>query len=188
MDWSILSAIANTLQALALVVVGGWVLYKIQTERTHYPHMEFSINCNFYGPHGNNYVAEYLISINNRGFVQQGFKEILLGVHGIDENEPEVSLWKNNQPGYGKSYDDRLFCPTQLIKNQNVIPERYELYLVEPNCEETIRYVTIIPSNVKYILAHAEYLYSNTLRRKGKPQRPRTTERFLQVQPLAISF
>ena len=180
--WAAVTAIASSFQAAALIVVGFWAYFRFQNERTHKPHMEFGVNCNFYGPQGTNYAAEFIITIRNKGYVQQNFNKILLSVRAIDENDPELRQWKDSKPGYGESYDGRLFCPIPLIRDVDVVPESYKPYLVEPGCEETIRYFTVIPTTCKYLLAHARYSYAETLRRGGKPKRPRTTERFMRVE------
>jgi hypothetical protein len=182
MNWTIVDSLVGVFQAATLIIAGLWAYSRFRNERTHYPHMEFGIDCHFHGPEGDSYMAEFCITINNKGVVRQGFHEIRLSVHGIDENDRRLTLWKESKPGYGESYDGRLYCPITLIKNVDIVPKLYKPYLVEPGCNETIRYITTIPSHIKYVLAHAEYLYERTLKPQGQPhRRPRTTERFMHV-------
>ena len=103
--WEALAAMGGSFQAAALIAAGVWAYFRFRNERTHYPHNEFGVNCNFYGPQGTDYVAGFLITIWNKGYVQQEFKKIHLRVHVIDGNDPGLRLWKDSKAGQGESYD-----------------------------------------------------------------------------------
>lgn len=205
-DWT---QVANIGQAIAVGIVGLWAIIKFRKQRTHHPHIEFSVDCNIYGESDDEqYAAEFLVLIKNKGFVQQRFKKIFLRVRGIKLDKKELLVCKESQKKelHGKGYGGRLFFPEMPISDVDIIPEYYKPYVVEPGCEETITYVTRVPAEYKYLLVHAEYLYPNTKRigktKKqvkpgllqrtvtkigllwhGYPNRPRTTEKFIQVEP-----
>jgi hypothetical protein len=212
MDWSKLAdwaTLGNILQAVVVILVGLWGYFKFRKQRTHHPHIEFSVDCNVYGLTGDKeYAAEFLVNIKNHGYVQQKFKEIILRAHATSINQTKLMVCKESDKKelHGKGYDERLYLPEKLIDEVDIIPDYYKPYIVEPGCEETVRYVTRIPPDIKYMLVHAEYLYPNTKRATkkskhyaetlfqnliekiklawyGYPNRPRTTEKLILVEP-----
>jgi hypothetical protein len=44
-------------------------------ERTYKPHIQFSIDCKFYGPENDYYLAEFIVSAHNKGNVRQDLKK-----------------------------------------------------------------------------------------------------------------
>jgi hypothetical protein len=210
MDWEQGAHIASVVQAAAVIIVGVWAFFKFRKERTHHPHIDFSIDCKIYGELSDKqYIAEFLVMLKNHGYVQQKFKEIILRVRAIKYKQSRLLSFKDapKGQGHGKSYDGRLFIPLKLIKGVDIVPEYYKPYVIEPGCQETVRYITMVPSDIKYMLVHAEYLYPNT-KRAGKknghfmntlfqntveklrmlwygyPNRPRTTEKLIRVKPI----
>src|SRR4030042_489424 len=202
--------LANMVQGASVFLVGLWAVIKFRKQRTHHPHIEFSVDCNIYGlPGDEEYAAEFLVNIKNRGYVQQKFKEIILRAHATSMKQKKLTVCKESEKEelHGSSYDDRLYLPKKLIDEVDIIPATYKPYVVEPGCEETIRYVTSISADIKYMLIHAKYLYPNTKTQKktkrqtkdnllsrmiggmwlwwhGYPDRPRTTEKLILVEPV----
>jgi hypothetical protein len=66
-------------------------------ERKTVPHIEFSIECNVYGPEKGNYLAEFLLIACNRGDIQHKFKKIVLRVRGIESEKP-LCYWNGHEP------------------------------------------------------------------------------------------
>ena len=212
MNWGDWSNAASVYQAVVVTIVGLWAYFRFRKERTHYPHIEFSVDCIVHGTSGDEqYVAEFLVTIRNHGYVQQRFNEILLSVRIPDYKNKKLSTFEESQDGQGRgpSYDGRLFLPRKIIDDVDIIPPKYKPYIVEPDCEEVIRYITPISANIGFMLVHAEYFYPELVRpdlnnwyyifklaifyiRKlinrlwppGYPTRPRTTEKFIQVEPI----
>ena len=213
MDWADLAdwvKLGSIFQAAAVIFVGIWAIVKFRKQRTHHPHIDFGVDCKIYGEPGDKqYVAEFLVFLKNHGYVQQRFKEIILEVRAIKHKQKRLLFFKDTPKGQdlGKSYDDRLFIPLKVMKGVDIVPKKYKPYVVEPGCQETIRYITVVPPDIKYMLVHAEYLYPNTKRagKKSKhyletlfqnlvekirllwygyPNRPRTTEKLIMVKPI----
>jgi len=134
--------------------------------RTYSPHIEFEIHSNFYGPEGDGYIAELLLVADNKGLIQQKFKDIRLRVRGI-ESEGALSYWQGHEP--------RLEFPLKLIDDVSILPQGYNYFFVEPGIEQVFTYVTKIPASVKYILVYTEFAYDQFT--------PHTTERVFAVRP-----
>ena len=136
-----------------------------EKQRVHTPHIEFSIDCSFYGPEEDHYLTEILLIAHNKGLVQHKFTNILLRVRGIESGHP-LSYWQGSE--------SRLEFPTELLDDVPVIPRGYNYFFVEPGVKQVFTYITRIPSSTKYILAHAEFQYDQFT--------PHTTERVFQVR------
>jgi hypothetical protein len=121
-------------------------------ERTYVPQLEFSINCNFYGPEEDSYLVEVLLTVHNKGRVQQKFRNLILRIRGIRQDQP-LTYWEERKP--------RLYFPEELVRNESVIPAGVEYFFAEPGEEHVFTYVTKIPSSVKYILAYATFSYGH---------------------------
>lgn len=135
-----------------------------EKKRTYAPHIEFEIKTNFYGAGRKTAITEILITISNKGLVRQNFKDIRLRVRGIEQKQ-HLSFWEGREP--------RLEFPVKLVNDVSFLPGNYNFFFVEPGCEQTITYVTKIPTNVHYILAYAEFKYDR--------HTPHTTERVFPV-------
>ena len=214
MDWGDWSDVASVYQAVVVTIVGLWAYFRFRKERTHHPHIDFSVDCNIFGEPGDNqYVAEFLVILKNHGYVQQRFEKIILRVRIPDPRKKKLATFKeyDRTRKLGESSYERLYLPEKLVKDVDIVPSNYKPYIVEPGCEEEIRYITPIPANVKYMLAHVKYFYPehiqpdsknllfvvyilkmgkyyaqslfNKVFPPGYPTRPRTTETFIQVEP-----
>jgi hypothetical protein len=121
-----------------------------QIERYHLPQIEFDIDCNFFGPEGDAYLVEVLLTVNNKGRVKQEFRDLTLRIRGIEKDKP-LRHWENHSP--------RLEFPKALIENVPVVPDSVEAFYAEPGERHVFTYITKIPVSVKYILAYAEFSY-----------------------------
>ena len=136
-----------------------------ETERVHEPHIEISVDCNFYGPEGDEYLLEVLLTVQNKGLVEQVFRNIQVRIRGIEADKP-LSYWRGRKP--------RLEFPIELVDDVQIIPERYSGYYVERGIEVVFPFVTKIPTLIKYILVHSLFEYENST--------IHTTERVFQVK------
>ena len=140
-----------------------------EIERTYAPHIQFSIDCKFYGPENDYYLAEFLVSAHNKGNVRQEFRReetpIRLRVRGI-EAEHALSEWRDHEP--------RLEFPQSLVDNVQIIPNTLNFFFIEPGVEQIFTYVIRLPSSIKYILATASFWYD--------PYTPHATERVFQMR------
>ena len=123
-----------------------------KTERTYIPQVEFNVDCNFYGPHQDFYLAEILLTVHNKGRVKQEFKDVTLRIRGIEENQP-LMHWKGREP--------RLYFPIKLVDDVPVVPASASYFFAEPGEEHLFTYVTKIPSSINYVLVYSTFSYEN---------------------------
>lgn len=159
-------------QFLVAIVGVIWVMYRFRRERTHKPRMEFTVDCNFFGPQRGYYVCETVIRANNRGLIDHRFRSILLGMRGI-EGGGAIQEWKTKEP--------RLEFPVSLLKDAEVLyTPRFDYIFVEPGVSQPITYVTRIPAEIRFIVVRVQFKYDNF--------NPHSAEKVFEVIPKNSTF
>ena len=138
-----------------------------ELERRHTPHIEFDIDCKFFGPHHGKYAAEFILTANNKGITKHEFTSIILRLREIKQDAP-LSFWT-------KRYKYRLEFPEKIFEDE-VKPKNWNYIFVEPGVTQHLSYITIIDAEIKYITARAEFNY--------KQYKPHSTEKMFEVSPI----
>lgn len=133
-------------------------------ERRYSPHIEFSIDCKFYGPQDGWFVVEFLIQAKNVSLIRHEFNKIDLRVRGIKKSETP-QLWKD--------HGDRLEFKNKIFQT-DVVPNDWQYIFVEPGVTQLISYVSRIPEEYRYISAWARFNYDK--------YNPHTIERMFEIQ------
>lgn len=174
-DFQIISLITSTLTPIAIVVLGYWFNRRLkqfdnayqrqseldreekeqmraEIERRYQPHIEFTMDANFFGPQNKKYVAEFVIYAYNKSLVRHEFKKILFRVRGIRKNEEPV-IWDE--------YPPRLKFPHEIIDpdRTDLVPRDWNYIFVEPGVRQSIDFATPIDAEYAYIVARAEFRY-----------------------------
>lgn len=139
----------TVVQITLVVIAASWGYYRLWREGILRPRLEFSIDCEFFGPVGGEYIAQFTLNARNRGLVRYQFSRIDLRVRGI-ARDSGIQYWSGREP--------RLEFPLSVLKT-NVIPDNYNFFFVEPGIEQPITYVSKIPENIQYILVNAVFHY-----------------------------
>jgi hypothetical protein len=140
------------LKAVAVVAAGIWAYWRFFKQRTHAPHIEFEIACQILGPQEASYVAEYTLSISNKGLVRQELRKLSFKIRGI-RRETLLEYRTDRQPS--------LSFPDMIDEEQNLITPKFEYIFIEPGITQNFRHVSKIPDSYSFIQARAEFLYSN---------------------------
>jgi hypothetical protein len=130
---------------------------KEQIERRHTPHIELRIDCQFFGPRQDHFMASFFLLATNRGNVKHEFPYIKFRLRGI-KDEP-FQYWQGHEP---RAYFPHLICKAELL------PPDWKFIYIEPGVAHQITFTTVIPADYSILLAHAEFEY--------KPNWPHTVE------------
>jgi hypothetical protein len=162
---NLLTVAIGATQLLLLVVGAVWAYYRFWREGSHRRRVEFSINCSFFGPQCDEYLAEFTLHADNKGLVVHRFPSIELRVRGIKASEG-ISFWENRRP--------RVEFPHKIVQAE-IVHEKYAYIFVEPGVKQVITYVTRIPAEYRFILARAEFRYDR--------RNPHSAESVFEVKP-----
>lgn len=143
---------------------------RIHSKREDIPQIEFDISCNIVGEKDEQSVVEFLIILNNKGFVKLDIKSIKFRVRSIKITD-ELSFWEESPY--------RLEFPHKLFETQ-VIPKGYGFIFIEPNVKQNLSFTTKFDNETLFIATRAEFSYGLT--RKGSRGSKHSVERIFRLQ------
>ncbi len=184
-NFQIISTVISTLTSIVIVLLGYWFNRRLkqfdnayqrqnelkreekeqkraEIERRYQPHIEFTMEANFFGPQKGNYVAEFVIYADNKSLVRHQFNEIVFRVRGIRKNE-DLQIWENHSPRL--EFPHKIIGSDKAIPNKakpdqvNLVPEGWNFIFVEPGVRQQIDFVTPLDADYAYIVARAEFRY-----------------------------
>lgn len=122
-----------------------------ELERRYKPHIEFTIDANFYGPQQGFYIAEFVIYADNKSLIRHEFTDISFRVRGV-KKEQQPFLWKGQEP--------RLCFPEKLFET-NLKPKGWNFMFVEPGVKQAFTFATRVEDSFFCLIARAEFHYDN---------------------------
>jgi|GEM_PF-3219537 len=121
---------------------------KAEIERRYTPHIELRIDCQFFGPRDDQFLATFCVQASNKGQVVHKFPSVVLRVRGI-KGEP-FQHWQGHEP--------RAYFPHNVFET-DLIPSDWNFIFIEPGVSHQITITTVIPAEYSYVLAYAEFAY-----------------------------
>lgn len=141
-------------KACLTVIAALWVYFRFVRERSHARRVAFSIECSFFGPQEGKHIAQFVLHIKNQGLVIHRFNKLRLRARGISKGQA-VESWAR-QPS-------RVNFPEKLFDEQDVLfSQKYDHIFVEPGVEQEVTFVAAIPETIAFVLARAEFEYSDS--------------------------
>lgn len=143
----------SAIQLFAILVGGMWAYFRFSREGTHTPRIELDLACTFLesaNPKDSHRVAAFTIHARNKGYIEHKFESISLRLRGI-KSDALLAVRE----------DKRLEFPEPLMKAE-LIPKEAGYYFVRPGVEQQVTFTTIIPADVRFVLARAEFKYENS--------------------------
>jgi hypothetical protein len=116
-------------------------------ERALVPRVRVDLECRFLGPEHGRYLAEFRIIVDNAGRTRRSFAHMMIRLRGILAGTT-LERWAERDPS-------RVKFPLEIAKADLVPPGEY-YYYVEPGVRQTFTYVTDVPADVAYVLAHVK--------------------------------
>lgn len=140
-------------------------------QRLDQRHIEFTVECDFFGPVDDQWLAEIRLCAHNKGQTVQRFSKIFLRVRGIPKDSP-LTRW--DKQGH------RAFFPEKVAEETNIIPEGIT-YFTEPGIRQVFTYVTTVPADQRFILVQSEFDYY------GEEDKTHDCERVFEVPSAPVS-
>jgi len=149
--FTLTQAVATT---LALVIAGIWAYIKFIYRREKEPRAEFTIDLEFVGIQGNEWLAEISANVENKGLVRhpvRNFKVVLRYLCAADK----VSDGGENikfQVVFPHSINERIDKKERLLWKDTFI---------DPGLRYRNSYVTFVPVEATFVLLHGSFEYEN---------------------------
>jgi len=148
------SIIKNIIEALAIIVGGGWALYRFGLFRERFPSMELENGVNYIGENSQEYLLELYCIIENKGKVRKWLVPLQF----------YFSFNKNNEAftRYSNLNDEISF--------NHGISEKYRIYWVSPTwhipfvdggSKKRFNYLTSIPKDSEFLYLYTRFLDFN---------------------------
>ena len=144
-------AIADSVQALAVMLAGGWAYRKFNRTREDFPSLDVTVGLEVMGDHmsitGPARLAVVTATIRNHGTVRHKLSTLHFGMRTLLKND----LLERSDVAMGQvAFHNRLHY------NQRFFPESWIWSFVEPGGTNVYRYSVIIPADVKFVLISAK--------------------------------
>lgn len=131
-------------------------------ESVHEPHIEFSVECAFFGPQAGSYAMQILLIVENKGRVQQRISSMILRLRGIDADQ-ELTFREDERK--------RLCFPLELIKNEQLVTKDVGYFFVEPGVRQSFAYFTSVPTSTRFLLVYSRFQYADETEKYHTVQR-----------------
>lgn len=126
--------------------------YKYFSEGAHKQRIEFEIDFADLGKKGNERIIEIGVIAENKGNVEQRFRDIKLRVRGIDESSELSEI---------EGYEPRLAFPIDLGKS-SLVTEKFNYYFVRPKVRQRFPMVRRVPASWTHFHVRATFKYKGT--------------------------
>jgi hypothetical protein len=156
---SIVSLLPSYIQAVALIVAGGWAYRKFIYQRANEPATDIDIDLRFVGIQDDKWIIEITSILKNQSLVQHEYKDFqvtvryLLPEDIVEDGDVDI-LFQLKCP---RTIDKRIDGKKRLFGNVDYINPRQEF---------KHRYITYVPRNTTFVWVQCKFLF--ILRKKVK--------------------
>jgi hypothetical protein len=150
-NWKDLADIVkNVASAIAIVVGGGWALWRFVLQLEAHARIEFDLDLRVLGSQGERLLVEVLAIITNRGVVRHWLSDLRFDLHHLRRDQELVE-------GDDRINRQVLFDP--LVRKRYWIPPVWRSSFIDPGVTQRYTYVTSIPADSSYLLLYAQFKY-----------------------------
>jgi hypothetical protein len=147
--------LAGALESLAVffaIVIGGYWTYKtFVRQREGFPFVDFKVDINIIGKHGDQWILELIAYIRNSGKVQHKFETLAFDLNtlsGTDALRPE------------KEFGGQTFFPTEAITG-SWLPQKSRYFFVEPGVQAKYSFITHVDESAEFLMLHGWFSYQD---------------------------
>ena len=143
----------NIIQPLLIIFAAIWGYYRFFREGKNKQRIEFFIDLNDLGVFNNDRVIEIDCIVENKGFIEHKFKEIIVRIRGIKEGTELLEMEDKND----RTYKPRLLFP-EKIHSAKIALTKDDQYFVRPSVKQHFSIVLKIPKDIILILVHSKFI------------------------------
>ena len=147
-----LSDIQSIITFIGIVVGGGWAFWKFIVHKEAHPRIEFSVDINFVGKQGDEWLIEILGLLENKGKVPHKMSNLQFDVKYLKGSDP---LDENAK--FGDQIDIK-----NMLKASSWLPSADDVFArLYPGVSMRYNYIYKVPADATYLLVHGLLDYGN---------------------------
>ena len=151
-EWS--GAIKSILEGIAIIVAGGWALYRFGLFRERFPSMEMENGVNYIGENHQEYLLELYCIIENKGKVRKWLVPLDFFFAFSQTGKPFEKSSEFN--------DEVWFNHTILKKGRTYwVSPTWHIPFVDGGSKKQFNYLTSIPKNSEFLYLYTRFLDFN---------------------------
>lgn len=150
-EWKdIFEIVEKSVTSLAVLIGGGWALWKFVIQRESHAKIEFDLELNVLGSQDGKLIVEVVAKVTNKGLVRHWLLDFCFDLLYLPHNAA-VEL------GDQRINEQVLFQP--VIKTRYWIPPNWLATFIDPGVCQRYTYVAAAPADAHFLLVFAKFKY-----------------------------
>lgn len=140
----------DIIAALAILIGGGWTLWKFVIQRESHPKIEFRLDLRVLGKFDDRILVETVAIVENKGLVRHYINDFSFDLLYLQEGD-------QLKVGDEKINGQVLF--QKEISKKYWIPKQWYYSFIDSQVTQEYTFITSLPSNAEYALLYAQFHY-----------------------------
>jgi hypothetical protein len=153
---SIAAGIESLVTAAAIIVGGGWALWRFVLQGENVARLEIELGMRVIGEQAGSLLTELEVVVENKGKVRHWIKDFYFNLYCLG---PSDALTQGD-----KRINEQVLFSRQLQRKRFWIPENWIKSFIEPGVRQRYTYITAIPRDASSVLLYSEFRYSDQTR------------------------
>jgi len=143
--------VKNLIEIVIILITAIWAIIRFGIERPLDAGIEFDLDCTVVGIQDNKKLLQINLLVENKGNKEHKFKELILNIYGIANNEHIKNYKESDLLDYGKKLQKHDFVTCKL-----------GYYFVRPKVKQRFSYVTFVDQSISFVYLNASFFYNDT--------------------------
>jgi hypothetical protein len=144
--------IKNIAEIIAILIGGGWAFWKFVIQREGKPKIEFTVDFEVIGIHQQEYLAEIIAELQNKGLVREKIYDFTFDLLYLVDTDNLVE---------GGDEILKQVAFNKRISRQRWFPKIWDYTFADPGIVQRYRYITHLPLNTKFALVRSSFKYTD---------------------------
>ncbi len=145
-----ISITKDIIASIAIIVGGGWTLWKFVIQRESHPKIEFQLDLRVLGKYDNRIIVETVATIENKGLVRHYINDFSFNLLYLKAGDKiEIGDERINE---------QVLFKKEVSKKYWIPPDWYYSF-IDPKVKQEYTYVTSLPIDSEYALLYGQFHY-----------------------------
>lgn len=143
--------IQNVFAAAGILAAGAWAFFRFVLQKEGHAKLEMNLDCQAFRSRSTGYLVEIIVFVENKGVVRQELPTFKISLFYLPY---DADLTKPHDSG------QVLF--ERALVDKDIVPNWWEWTFVDSGVKQRYSFVTWLPMDARYILAHAKFQYDDS--------------------------